>query len=500
MADPWANMREANPFAAALSGAPQSQAPQGPGYSSLFDPEAGGITGLIGRAAGLPTREEDYQRKQGAMRGPAMMELTDRLGKGMSPQQAVLDFVQTPEGQQFFMQGEDAMAQIKEFMQLAVAPPVEPEKGQVMAPGTIMVGENSGRTMAQNLPTEIQVNNALFEIGGLTPEEQALVARGQLAKSTTGDFSAEEDAWNRLIATGRASRETADLSLSGALQLVPLYDQAGKQYGQGIWDKTQQRMVQVGDTPQIAPQAGEEGFADGITEGARPEDKAQVNIQELYRGMEDPADIVEGAGLVPAFNETVGGIAGQFLPELESADIKKKRNALGAIRASIQRLRGVQEGRGFSADVGMLDRLGNTLGVATSAKGAAQTLLSLHDYLDQRSGAALLEEKNSATTAEVRGGAAQEGAVIRQIKKDLPPRANLVAKLAELEGAEGAIPEAVKKIPGVASEIMEGAEEEGLIGGGMSFATEADALAAKNAGKLKKGDRITIGGRKATVN
>jgi hypothetical protein len=506
--DIWENVRGAqgapapspsNPFASALGMGGGGGG--GPDYSSLFDPEAGGLTGLIGRAAGMPTREEDYQRQQGAMRGPALQAMTQRLEQGMSPQQAVIDFVRTPEGQEFFMQGEDAMGQIREFMQLAVAPP---EEGVALSPGQKLVGQQSGREMASVPPTEIQVNEALFEIGGLSPEEQALVARGQLAKSTTGDFSAEEDAWNRLISTGRASRETADLSLSGALQLVPLYDQAGKQYGQGVWDKTQQRMVQVGDTPITAPQPGEEGFADGITEGARPEDKAQVNIQELYRGMEDPADIVEGAGIVPAFGEILGGIAGQVLPGLESAQTKQKRNALAAIRADVQRLRGVQEGRGFSADVGMLDRLGNTLGVSTSMKGATQTLLTLHDYLDQRAGAALSEERNPKTTAEVRGGAAQEGAVIRQMKKNLPPRANLVAKLAELESAEarGAIPQAVEQLPGTVGEAVQGVEQETerVLGDGKTFATEAEASAAKRAGKLKSGDTITIGGRKAKVN
>lgn len=499
MADPWAGMRDANPFAAALgAGGGMPAAPQGPGYSSLFDPEAGGITGLIGRAAGLPTREEDYQQKQGAMRGPAMTALTERLQQGMSPQQAVIDFVRTPEGQQFFMQGEDAMGQIREFMQLAVAPPVE---GVAMAAGQQMVNPQTGAVMAAVPPTEIQVNNALFEIGGLSPEEQALIARAQLAKTTTGDMSAEEAAVGRLVASGRMSREAGDLLITDALQFVPLYDQAGKQYGQGVWDKTQQRMVQIGDVPQVAAQPGEQDFADGITEGYTQQDQAEVNIQELYKDMADPADIVEGAGITGMFTEAAAGIAGQFIPELESVDNKRKRNALRAIRANVQRLRGVQDNRGFSADVGMLDSFSNTLGAGTSAIGAAQTLISLHDYLDQRAGSALAEEKNRSNTNEVIAGAAQEGAVIRQLKKDLPPRANLVAKIAELEGAEGAIPEAIRSLPETLGVVEKAAEEEGILPqSGMSFATEAEASAAKKAGKIKAGDTITIGGRKAKVN
>src|SRR5688572_14330582 len=93
--DPWSGMRSigAMPQAAPMP-AQQSQ-------SRRFNPYRPGsiMWGLTG--PGLPTREEARIQEVGEARGRAYQKLTELVSQGMPMQQAVVQFIQTPEGVDF---------------------------------------------------------------------------------------------------------------------------------------------------------------------------------------------------------------------------------------------------------------------------------------------------------------------------------------------------------------------------------------------------------------
>lgn len=90
-------------------------------YSPLLDPQRGILRGL-GQLLGSPT-EADYQRQQfSGAQAAATAAIEQRIAKGMSPQKAILDFVQSDEGMEAFNSGVD-MTDLANIGKLA-APPV----------------------------------------------------------------------------------------------------------------------------------------------------------------------------------------------------------------------------------------------------------------------------------------------------------------------------------------------------------------------------------------
>src|SRR5688572_16465968 len=102
-----------NPFGSMLSsvgagaGAPNPQAPMGGGkrpgggFNALLTPDAPGLLGILGRLSGNPTREEWLFQKAGAASQAGLTGLAQRL-QTMSPQKAIVDFVSSPEGVEYF--------------------------------------------------------------------------------------------------------------------------------------------------------------------------------------------------------------------------------------------------------------------------------------------------------------------------------------------------------------------------------------------------------------
>ncbi|BCH33968.1 hypothetical protein MesoLjLc_58980 [Mesorhizobium sp. L-8-10] len=108
--DPWQGLR-------AVTGGSTGQRPNAPvgpvsggassRYNRLLDPNRGMMRGL-GQLLGSPTREEHQREQFSSATAGAARAIQDRILRGgMSPQKAILDFLGTPEGQQFFLSGGD---------------------------------------------------------------------------------------------------------------------------------------------------------------------------------------------------------------------------------------------------------------------------------------------------------------------------------------------------------------------------------------------------------
>lgn len=132
-------------------------------FERLFDPDQQGtLTGFIGRAVG-------NNSVVGTARGNAMSELSKLQESGLSPQQSVVKFLQTPQGMEAFHSDPTFIQQAQEFIKAATPPTPQmhnvPEGNQVYSqtPGqATLAGTNPSRPKIENVAPGhrgIQVNS-----------------------------------------------------------------------------------------------------------------------------------------------------------------------------------------------------------------------------------------------------------------------------------------------------------------------------------------------------
>lgn len=102
-------------------------------FQKLFNPDSpdnspmSNFTGMIGSAMGVPTQRDrniQYQNAVGDIQSQAMSELGRLREAGMTPEQALVKFVQTPAGQQWFARSDPAAINklATDFLQSTRAP------------------------------------------------------------------------------------------------------------------------------------------------------------------------------------------------------------------------------------------------------------------------------------------------------------------------------------------------------------------------------------------
>jgi hypothetical protein len=171
------NSAQQFPQSPAETGPLQPQAPAAPPakFNAMLDPERGGLLSTIGALTGAPTRAEWERQQAGAGANAAYGALAERM-KTMSPQAAILDYVHTPEGQQWFMHAADPIGDIKQIVGQLVPPQSvtavkgalvrdadgtvvyqAPEDPYNLSPGQTHVTPGSGQTVTAPLsPTEMK--------------------------------------------------------------------------------------------------------------------------------------------------------------------------------------------------------------------------------------------------------------------------------------------------------------------------------------------------------
>ncbi len=495
-ADPWGGLREAGQIPMQpLSGAPVQPTSRVPAYSPLTDPSgplarSGWIGALLAQG---PTKAEHLAQTLGVAQQGAMTAIGQRMQSGMSPQRAILDFAQSPEGSEFFVNGGG-------FTDLAnmakgLTPPVE--EGVVMSPGQQLVGQDTGTVRASVPVSEVQKFNAMADLGGLTDDEKKEAAQAQILKDQTGDGSAAESAVARLVASGRMTRETGDLILSGAIKTQPILDEAGKTIGYGIHDLSTGTFTQLptnGQAPGQLPQPTSKDYAAGVTPGTEPE--KQPDNGPKFEGMANPADIVDAAGPIGWLVERTLPLFGNYDPSGAGNDTVQKRQILGRIMADANNLG--NNGRMLKQEQEDLRNLSNTLGFINSPATAAQTLLGLHDQYDNLEKRLNEIATGRGGTAAVKGNALVDIANIQRARANLPTRDQLKQKMTGLQAqAPGeAMTGEVEKVEKLGEKALgTAAQEQQASGGTMEFKDMSAVTEAWKAGKLRKGMTVRIGNK-----
>lgn len=492
-----------NPVAAAVStSAPSPMAPApSPTYNAFFDPSAGGARGLLGSLMGNPTRQEYAAQKVGSARAAGFRKLSDAIEAGVPPQKAILQFVETPEGQNFFATSTDPAGELAQYMNQAVGKPKE----DYTLNGQRFSGQTNEviATGAEQDTEAVRTFRGMSQIAGLSPEEQATLARGKLAAGE-GDPTQSEAAMEQLVKAGKIDPLTAQKWLAGVISIVPVKDAAGNVTGQQVFDASTNQVINLGGPNIPAASTIDEPTIDPKT--TAPGEPLR-RLSEL--GL-NPADVVDGAGPVGTFGEKIGGLLGNLpgFGDLSGGQSAIKRQGLNQIAADAGTLLDVysKNNRASKQDSDNIKTIiGGISGLTTNPTQAAEKLIMFNDYLDTRDKIATEDAGNSALTQQQRGDALAEQSAIRRARANLPDREALKAKLAALKTSPSPVEQAVPDVKaglGAAEEDAKKAVGEVAKkpdGSEYKFDNIEGLRKAVQAGTVKAGDTVIINGKKEVI-
>jgi hypothetical protein len=450
-----------------------------------------------------PTKHEHLMQQAGGAMDHAVKAIGQRIVEGgMAPQRAIFDFANSDEGRQFFMTG----GGFQDLANIAKGlGPGDPVEGVKMGPGDVLKNPVTGAVIGDPVPvSEVQKFTALSEIAGLTAEERAEMARGNMLKDITGDLSAGESAAARLVKAGRISQETADLEAAGLLKIQPELDTAGKTIGYAIVDISNGSVTRLDDAPQTAngslPDPSSSNYAEGKTPGSKPEELAGQNNGPIFTGMENPADIVDFAGPVGWATEKLGSLFGNVDASLAPSQTTQGRKALGSIMADANML--AKDARVLATEMNDLRDLSDTVKFATNPTTAADTLIALHDRYDNLEEQLTEMAEDDSENAAVRGNARITLSGIRKARANMPSREQLLAKKeqiasrAPMQQVNEAIIEGENRVGAVQDERAGKPQQQSQAGQPADYGNDMKRLRADwQSGKLTKGTTVIINGK-----
>lgn len=349
-------------------------------FERLFNPpspgQEGSLFGSIGAAMG---NKSTFERAQEA-NAEALADLSARVQAGATPQKALLDFMQTPQGMEVIRRGgvQDLGAQwmktISETPNVQAIPPghapavtvpgqrgvdirapiptteqqtaTTVPSGQVVPPGSGFMQRGAGASGFSPTFTQptaaAQDFQSLARIAQLPPEVLGQIAHLQLLPADQRDSEARRIA-NEAVKAGVISRGDANLLAMGAFgpngfyTITPVRNIHGEEVGRALIDKRnptapvilpQQRATDMPGSPAtMAPPAGSPAAAveQGHKDLAKPTNKATMFL---------------GAGVLPAVAQRLGQAMRQMNPEwtnetTENAD-NNRRNLTILQTAAIQ--------------------------------------------------------------------------------------------------------------------------------------------------------------------
>jgi hypothetical protein len=417
-------------------------------------------------------------------------------------QKGVMDFISSPEGQDFFTSSQDPIGAIKGYLQVSQAATPDP---YTLAPGQKRFSGDNQEVAAVE-PMEIQTAKGFMSLADLNPEESRMVSKAFLSKMTAGDAGTQkEDAIRYLIDRKIIDEDTGQKWLAGVIHVDQPRDAAGRPLGPPIAvDFTE---VANGGRPQITVIGGNKGGP----AGDEPDTGAGVDT-DTGEKVTPSGDIIFGAGPVAGVGSLLGGVLGNIRPELAATEYTKHKTALSTIFSDVTNLLNVN--KRLASDVALSRGMVDKSGILSNPAEQGQALLGLHNLVDRRLAEAsiIVSSSDPKYTGEVKAEASQELVALKKLQRDLPTREDLEASMMKFNMGEGSIQQGITEGAGKLGAVVTGAEEVGAAAGKAvegqepssgqtapkAFKTEQEAAAAAKAGTLKPGDRVIIGGRSAT--
>lgn len=501
-------------WAEANAGGPVPPAPAAPSRnpfgSALMASDAPGIMGFLGRLSGNPTTDEIAMRRLGSEQAQGLSGLQRRISAGMPVQQAIVDFVGSPEGQQFFGSSQDPIGAIKGYLQLSQK---APDKFEAVSPGSTIANLTTGQMTDQHAPTmQAQEVSDLASLAKLDPQQTQDFAKAMLQKNTNdpNNPTQAEDAMRGLVAAGIVTPEFAKKKLAGLIQVIPTLDAAGNKTGVVVADLS--KMAQTGNTNDVTSVVvgGQNGGASGNLPAGQSVDVTTGQKTKI------PGEIIFGAGTVGNFANTFGKAFGNIDPSMATQQYTGYKVALAKIHSDVQNLLGTN--RQMAAQMKVYQEMVDQDGWTSNPIDQAQALQTLQSTITDRLGQIneRLTSGDPLMTNTVKEKLSQEREDIIAILHDMPTPEDLEAAKQKALAGQGTIIQGVqegakhvgqaiesltktgKAVVGAgenaASEATGGAIGSSGAGTPKVFKTEQEAAQAAKAGTLHDGDAITVGG------
>lgn len=285
-------------------------------FETFLDPSRQGtLGGFLGGVVGSPTA----QQRAGQASGQGLQQFQSLVEKTGSPQKALLEFMNTPQGQEMFMRNPDAIKQLADFKALG-----EMKKFQ-LNPGD-MLADEKGNVLRSNPTQQAQTFQHMASLAGLDGETLKEVAQVQLMPNSTE----KERAAQRLKAKRPDIAEALDMLATGALVVSEEKDRFGNATGRKIVINMLDRTSVTGvtdptsnDPSQLSPRPA-----------PPPEDPNARQPEWTPKN-----SMFFGSGIVPQLARAGQRVVGQFGGVMESGVlVEEQRKALEAVRYSLMSL------------------------------------------------------------------------------------------------------------------------------------------------------------------
>lgn len=465
-------------------------------FNALLNPDKQGtITGFIGGVMGNPTASQ----AAGAATGAALKELSTLRDQGLSPQQSLLKFLQSPSGQDYFVNaGPEGLKQLTDS--LAATTPPAPQLHNVAPGGRLMSTDpttGSVTELGNNPTTEQQNFSAFASLAKLPPAKIREFAAGQI--DPVKNPSEKKQAVENLVTNYGLDPKVGQGILAGTLQVIPVRDQYGYATGDvsivDIGNGTNVLIKPGQASPSAAP-AASSSTAPAGTAGTTPATGAGTGIippVNAPSGTTDPtqnkkyfgskADMVLGGGIVPNILSVTSKATEQLDSGLVIPEGAKAQDREAMLKLARNAILGMAD-TGLGSNKAVVNSYADLVpsGAASeSPHSNVQRFIRLHQNIDGEIAAEEAASVNQSLPQSERVASAKRAQAWKKVLRTLPTMDELdVMNNAILNGTSDAMNvrtgtkaavEGVTKALGSAKKQAAGVQEDISPTGEMDFST-----------------------------
>lgn len=471
-------------------------------YRAILDPNQNGtIMGAIGGMLGSPTAKQ----AAGTATGSALSQLATLRAQGMTPQQSLLKFFQTPEGQDFFTNaGPDGLKSLTDGL-TATQPPAPTLHN--LGPGgklfstdatsgkTTMIADNPKTT---DVPSDVTSFNYFATLAKLPPATIREFAAGKIDPNK--DPSGSEKAIDKLVTDYGLDPRTAEALKAGQVKVLPLKNEFNQDTGSVsvvdltnpgaptniVLNPTNKTPQAGGANPPVSPAPGttpETGAGTGVLPPSpEPVVKPQSIPEKNPAYFGSKSSMFLGSGAVATTLGAASKLSEQISPNLiipEGAKAEDRQTLIDTLRSSLSAMG--QLGGGIGVNKGVLEgylKLAPTGGMSESPHSAIQKAIRLQEHIEQEIQAEEAKISNNRLTTDEKKAAVTRAEGWKRVQRDLPTRP-------EMENMEKAIREGTAGAPTVESAVGS------LVGAGKKALTSVKNQAS---GIQKANPELGLGG------
>lgn len=414
------------------------------GYSAALDPSSrnnGTIMGFLGGVLGSPTS----QQAAGSATGQALQELATLRQQGSSPQEALIKWLQTPSGQQYFtMAGPDGMKGLAEG--LAATQPPAPELHNLAPGGKLFSTDKvSGKTsqIADNpkvleTPADVASFQYFAQLSGL-PQQEVKRLAGLKLDPNSNKSSVESNAIDDLVEKYGLPPDLGNKLKAGLIKVLPLKNSVGQDTGAVTVVDVTSGTAQMLDpnrqgmpaTNTGAPAVALPGTtpATGAPAGKLPAVKPSATEGNPAFGSKN--DMALGSGPVSKTLGLATKVTEAIDPRLiidEGAKANDRETMLNTLRSNLQSIGTI--GGGLSSNKGLIEGYVKTYldqGFFTSSPHSqVQKLIRLHETANKNIEEETARANNSTLPNEVRKNAFETIAGWERVLSSMPTYETLI--------------------------------------------------------------------------